>query len=340
MLKKLKSVGKKIVSYDNIGVVVALIVVLIIGAIFTPSMYSMTVIMRLLKTNMLYGIVAVGVMFVLITGGIDLSTGAIMSLACNVVGVLQISDPRGEPIPVFVLILISMGIGLACGLFNGLLVGKLRIHPMLATLGSQFIFLAISYKIRSVNIMSNLLYKSVRNFSSQKILGISCGVLMLVLVYIIVGFILRKTKAGRKIYAIGANEESAKIAGINPSNVRLIAYGLCGICCGFAGFMYVSNFSYAYFDVASDYAMKALCIAVLGGVSPRGGRGRIDGMAISILVISFINYFTTMIPSLGLYADAFYGALVVVALCLNVMTINSKHKHDLLRKEAALRGTD
>ncbi len=103
--------------------------------------------------------------------------------------------------------------------------------------------------------------------------------------------------------------------------------------------MYVSNFSYAYFDVSSDYAMKAICIAVLGGVSPKGGRGRIDGMAISILVISFINYFTTMIPSLGLYADAFYGLLVVVALFLNVVTTKSKARQDLLRKDVLLRGS-
>ena len=335
-----KSIGSKIIGYDNMSVVAALIVVIIMGVIFTPKMFSATVLMRLVKTNMLYGIIAVGVMFVMISGGLDLSTGAMMSLSCNVIGYLQISDPKGQPIPVWVLMLIGMGIGLCCGLFNGFLVGKLRIHPMLATLGTQYIYLAISYSVQSADIVSNLLYKSVRNFASAKILGVYRAVWVLVLVYVIVGFVLRKTKAGRKIYAIGSNEASAVIAGINPARVRLVAYGLCGICCGFAGFMFVSNFSYAKFDVSSDYAMKAICIAVLGGVSPKGGQGRIDGMAFSILVISLINYFTTMIPSLGLYADAFYGLLVVIALFINVFTNRSKAKYQLARKDVLIRGNE
>lgn len=339
MVSKGKEIIHKIIKYDNIGVVIALVVVMILGLIFTPGMYSVKTIMQLLKTNMLYGIISIGVMFVFISGGIDLSTGAIMSLACNVVGVLQIQDPRGEAIPVPVLMLIAVGIGLVCGLLNGFLVGKLKIHPMLATLGTQYIFLSISYRIHSVNIVSNLLYKSVRNFSSAQIFGIYRGVWILALLYIIVGFVLRKTKAGRKIYAIGSNAESARISGISPSNVRMVAYALCGVLCGFAGFMYVSNFSFAYFDVSSDYAMKAICIAVLGGVSPQGGRGRIDGMVISILVVSLINYFTTVIPSLGLYADAFYGLLVVIALCLNIITVKSKAKQDLMRKDVMLRGS-
>ena len=334
--KTKSSILTKIAGYDNIGVVIALAVVLVLGLIFAPGMYNFRVIMQLLKTNMLYGIVAVGVMFVLVSGGIDLSTGAIMSLSCNVIGYIQSFDPRAQRIPTVALILLSMAIGMVCGLFNGFLVGKMRIHPMLATLGTQYIFLAVSYHINYINLMSTQLYKSVRGFASARFLGIYRGVWVLVIVYIIVGFILAKTKAGRKIYAIGSNEASAYIAGINPGRVRMVAYTLCGICCGFAGFMFVSNFSYAYFDVSSDYAMKAICIAVLGGVSPTGGRGRIDGMAISILVISFINYFTTMIPSLGLYADAFYGLLVVVALCLNVITVRTRRHRELVKKEATL----
>lgn len=326
----------RILEYQNIGVTVSLIVILIVSAFFAPSMLSFESMMRLLKNNMLYGLVAIGVMFVLITGGIDLSTGAILSLTCNLTGIIQQQTKGKNEWPLIALILISLAVGLACGLFNGFLVGKLRIHPMLATLGSQYIFLSLSFEVNNMNVMANMLYKSVKRFASTRTLGIFNCVWILIGMYLLVGFILSYTRSGRKIYAIGSNRESAVIAGMNPVSVQMIAYALCGMCCGLAGFMFVSNYSLAQFNVSGDFAMKAICIAVLGGVSPKGGRGRIDGMFISILVISCISYFTSLIPSLGLWNDAFYGALVIGALFINALTERIQKKRDLTRKEAGL----
>lgn len=319
-------------SYQNWGILLALACILVIAGVFTPSMFSFSSITTMLKNNAIYGIVAIGVMFVLLTGGFDLSTGAILSLSGNLIAVLQ----RRFDLPVVVWILAALLVGALCGLFNGFLVGELRIVSMLATLGSQYIFLGISYLIHHQLVLPHEFKPSFTSLAGGSFLSISNLVWILVLVYILVWLFQSYLKPGRNIYAVGNNAESARMAGIKESSTKLLAYTLCGMFCGLAGLLYVSTYSVGQYNMASDFAMKAISICVLGGVSPSGGKGRIDGMVISVLIISLIYYFASLLPGMSVWQDAVQGAIVIVALLINVSADRMAHKRDLRERGAAL----
>lgn len=325
---------KTVTGYPQFGLIVGLIALLIVMAFITPSFFSFDTIVSQLQNNSIYAILAVGVMMVILTGGIDLSIGATLALSGMTVSVLMNSFTG---LPVILWILVSIAIGAVCGAINGILVGKLRIVPLIATLATMYIFRGAAFFVSGGQwFMSHQFPADYQAVTQTKILSIPSLIWITVLIFILAGLFLGYTKPGRRIYAIGTNPESARVAGIKEGNVKILAYTLCGALAGFAGMLFTSNLATCQPQIADGYEMTAIAICILGGVSIVGGKGRIDGVAIGVIMIFVINTFVSLIPGLSIWSDAIQGTIIVAAVILNLVTGKFAEKRELKERSALI----
>lgn len=313
---KKNSILKKILNYKEFGLIVALIVLLIAALFINKSFFGLGNISRTLTNNAVYAILAIGIMFVLLTGGIDISIGSILAVSGVSVTQLMISNNN---IPAVVLLLVGVAIGCLCGLLNGFLVGKMKIVPMIVTLGTMYIFRGAAFVISKGEwSFPHLFTESFKAFSQKTIFGFNAIVYWTIGLFIIAGLFLGYTKAGRRLYAIGTNSESSKVAGIKEERVKIMAYTLCGGCAGLAGVLYAANYAMVNSDIGDGFEMTAIAICILGGVSISGGRGRIDGVVIAVLLMSVITSLLAMIPNFNVWQKALQGAIIIVAVIVNI----------------------
>lgn len=316
-MNKNKSFLRKILNYRELGLVVALILLLVAAKILTPAFYSFDSISSMLTNNAVYAILAVGVSFTLITGGIDISIGAILAISGISVTQLMIKFPQ---IPSFLFVLFGISIGCICGFINGFLIGKMKIVPMIVTLGTMYIYRGLAYVISNGEwAFPHMFTTEFMNIAQKKFFGINAIVLWTVILLIVFGIFLGYTKAGRRLYAVGSSQESAVIAGINTAKVKLLAYVLCGACAGFAGVLYSSNYAMINSDIGSGYEMTAIAMCILGGVSITGGRGRIDGITLSVVVLSIATYLLSLLPGFSVWQNALQGAIIIAAVIINIV---------------------
>ena len=314
-----KSTLSKITESRNFGLVLGLIVLLIVAAIITPSMYSLNSILNMLQNNAVYGLLAIGEMMVIITAGIDISIGATLSLAGVICCRLMAENPG---VPGIVWLLLSLVIGALCGAFNGLLVGYFKMVPMIATLGTMYIFRGFSFLFSGGEWwFPHQFTEGYMAFATKKILGI---------------LFLGYTSKGRRIYAIGTNQESAQVAGIKQPRVVFLAMTLCGMLAGLSGMLYTANYATCSYMIGDAYEMTAIAICILGGVSIVGGKGKVDGVIIGFLMMSVITYFISLLPGLSVWSDAIQGAIIIAAVALNKFTERSAEKRALKERSALI----
>ncbi len=333
MIEKEQSFFKKVMNSRNTGLLIGFAVLLIVAGILTPSMFSMNSIMNMLQNNAVYALLAVGMMVIIITGGIDLSVASTMSLAGVVCSKLM---SENMDVPAFVWVLLGLAIGAVCGAFNGFIVGYLRMVPMIATLGTMYIYRGFAFLASGGNWwFPHQFTDAYVNFAIGKTLGISNILWITVVVYIIIGVFLGYMSAGRRVYAIGTNKESAKVAGIKEAKVTFMAFTIGGALAGLAGMLYTANYAICNYGMGDGYEMQAIAICILGGVSITGGRGKIDGVVIGVLMMSVISYFISLLPGLSVWQDAIRGAIILVAVAINIYAVKSSEKR-ILKERGAL----
>ncbi len=318
---------KKIMGYQNIGLVIGLIVLLIIAAIVTPSMFTLNAIMSMLRNNAVYVFLAVGMMVVIITGGIDLSVGSTLALSAVICTSLM-SDHMA--VPSFVWVILGLLVGFACGLFNGFIIGYLKMVPMIATLGTMYIYRGFAYLVSGGDWWFPHQYTDAfQNWATMKILGVYSILWIALIVFLLAWWFMKYRTTGRRIYAIGSNVESAQVSGIKEPRVRLIAFTICGTLCGLAGMLYSANYATCTYSVGDGYELTAVAICILGGVSIHGGKGTVDGVFIGWLLMSVITQFISQLPGLSVWQQALQGAIIIVAVFINVITINTTERRYL-----------
>ena len=316
-----------------------IIVILLLGAILTFRAETRTVGVTRINgflnaSNLLggvatpmsfYAIMAVGATFVIIAGGIDISVGAIFALsALGTAAVLQhfdVDSPWFKTIPTAVAV--SCGIGLLCGLFNGLLVVALRIHPFIVTLGTMAMFRSIgnaNVKLKTLpapgltlpdSFTTNFMMYEPRPFLQPM-------PMIIMLMCVLAGwFYLSLTVAGRENYAIGGNEEAARFSGIRVNLAKLRIYMLSGLAAGIAGLVSVGYFGTASTNTGQGYELTVIASAVVGGASLTGGRGTALGALLGALVIKLIENGILVLKLNMEHSGFIIGASIILAAALD-----------------------
>ena len=292
-----------------------------------------------------FGIMALGGMLCMITGGIDLSSVGIANVSAILMGMFMKSqmDEEGRigAFAILAAFVLAVCIGAVVGGFNGVLISKIKIPPILATLGVNQLVTGVSMVVTGGNAVSDL-PKNFAETINQKLLkiipgkrGIMQGVLPVQLIFfvviaVVIWFLLMRTTYGKKIYMIGTNENVARFSGVKVDQLLIKTYAISGICAAIGGMIMLANYNSARADYGSVYTLQCILIVVLGGVSPNGGRGKISGVLLAIVLLRLLETGINRFPQISSY----YITLIYGAVLLLVMVLNYFEDHPIARKKA------
>ncbi len=299
---------------------ISLVIVMIVLAIFVEyrsggNFLTAENLSDMFAETSVLAICAVGMMFVMVTGGIDLSIGAIMALGA-MAGCTVLKNNPG--IPTIAVVLIAMAVGIVSGCFNGVLVSKLKILPIIATLGTMNIYRGITYLVANGSwVKQQEMGANFLSLATGKVLGINNLIMIAVVVYIIAAFFMTQTRTGRKIYAVGNSEESAKVSGIKTDNTLILVYTLLGVIAGLAGTLYVCKYGVAQGETCTGYEMNVIAACVLGGVSVNGGTGRVPGVLLGAVLLGILNNAMPLIHVSSFWQEAIRGLIILLSIAAN-----------------------
>lgn len=285
----------------------------------------------MITNTAILAILAIGMMLVLITGGIDLSIGATLALSGMTVALIVSKFPNISPV---LAILLGIVVGSICGLIVGILISKLGILPIIATLGMMNIFRGLTYMISGGRWVSAYqMSDKFKGIATGKMLGINNLIAIAIIIYIATYYFINHTRTGRQIYAVGSNEEAAVIRGINRDKILIIVYTIMGSLSGLAGVLWVSKFASAQGDTAMGYEMSVIAACVLGGVSVAGGVGKIQGLLLGALLLGILNNALPLINVSTFWQQAIQGCIILFAVISNVVIKRHLDKKNLMRRE-------
>ena len=291
-----------------------LLVILLVGmglSLATDTFLSVANFTNVARQISINGILAVGVTFVLLTAGVDLSLGSVVALS----GVACATFAHPGDHTVFVPIAVGLLTGAACGLLNGVLVTRGGVAPFIVTLGMMTIARGLALIFsggRPVANMSNEL-----TALAGDIWGIPIPVLCFAGVALAAWFFLQNFRLGRHIYAVGGNENAARAAGVPVERVKLFAYGLCGLLTGLAGVVLAARITTGQPNAGQAYELDAIAAVVIGGTSLAGGVGTITGTLLGVLLIGVINNGLDLMGVSSYYQAVIKGVIIVGAVWLD-----------------------
>jgi rhamnose transport system permease protein len=288
-----------------------LIVLMIVMSLLSPLFFTVG---NLLNTSRFFvevGLMALGMTLIIITGGIDLSVGSNLGLASVAIG---FSYAAGVPLPLA--ILLGLAAGTPPGLFNGLFITLLDLHPLVVTLGTFALFQGLAYGATGAEAVSN--FPDWFAYFGQAYLGPVPGQLFIFVVAVaVVWVILSRTRFGRYVYAIGNNEEAARFSGVPIRKVKLALYAGIGLLVGMAAVIYTSRVSTARGDSGLGLELDVISAVVLGGASIYGGSGTIAGTVLGVLIIATLRNGLTLAGVPSTWQLFVLGILLLVAVFLN-----------------------
>lgn len=299
---------------------ISLVIVMIVIAIFVEyrsggNFLTAENLSDMFTETSVLAICAVGMMFVMVTGGIDLSIGAIMALGA-MAGCTVLKNNPG--IPTIGVVAIAMAVGIVSGFFNGLLVSKLKILPIIATLGTMNIYRGITYLVANGSwVKQQEMGANFLSLATGKVLGINNLIMIALIVYIAAAFFMTQTRTGRKIYAVGNSEESARVSGIKTDNTLILVYTLLGVIAGLAGTLYVCKYGVAQGETCTGYEMNVIAACVLGGVSVNGGTGRVPGVLLGAVLLGILNNAMPLIHVSSFWQEAIRGLIILLSIAAN-----------------------
>ena len=310
--------GSLMMRYAPLMILIGL---LILFSFISPNFMTGYNLRILVRQVSFAAISAVGIMFVMIGGGIDLSIGS-QIVFTNIVLSIMMADwdiPPGIAIPLCLL----MGTGL--GLFNGLLIIKLNIHPLIITLGTAQIFKGLGYIVaNSRNIMG--FPESFRVFGQGYIGPIPVPIVIMVIVALIGSFVLTKTYFGRYVFALGGNEDAARLAGVNVNRMKVVLFMICGFISGITSVLLLSRVFAGQVSTGQGIEFDCLTAALLGGVSFKGGEGTIFGLITGILIIGVLNNAMQLASFPDFSQNVVKGAVLLIAVGFDVYQKSRKAK--------------
>jgi ribose transport system permease protein len=315
MEKVLKRFTIRTGAMQQVLIFASLIGMFIIFSLASPNFAQFENIIGILLATAVNGILAVGVTFVIITSGIDLSIGTVMTFSSVMAGVF-ITFWR---LPVIVGVLAGIGAGTLCGLINGTIISKLKMPPFIATLGMMMIAKGLSLVISGLKPIYFVDTPVFSKIAMGSILQIPNAVIVFFGAAIVASLILTKTVLGRYTFAIGSNEEAARLSGINVDAWKIAIYALCGFFTGLAGVMMASRLNSAQPSLGQGYELEAIAAAVIGGTSLSGGEGTILGTVIGAFIMSVLTNGLRILSIPQEWQTVITGIIVIVAVYVDIL---------------------
>lgn len=309
----MNSIKKQFKENQNLGTIAALIILIVFVSVLNPAFLQVNNLLNLMRQLIINGFIALGMTFVILTGGIDLSVGSTLAFTSAIfAGLLQNGMNTG------LAILITLALGLALGLLNGLLITKGKLAPFIVTLATMTIFRGLTLVYMDGRPISG----PKDNFAFQflgkgQVFGIPFQVILFLIVYIILSTLLNKTSHGRKIFAVGGNEKASFISGIKIDKVKVLVYVISALMAVVSGLVLTSRLNSAQPTAGSAYEMDAIAAVVLGGTSMTGGSGSLTGTLIGILILGVLNNGLNLLGVSSFYQQIVKGVVILIAVLID-----------------------
>jgi len=321
----------KIIRSREFSLFLVLVALCAIIQLRNPQFLTTTVIDSILRNYSYTILMATGMLMVLLVGGIDISVGSTLALSGMASALLMRSGVLGSA---FLAYLTSLGIGILCGLLVGLIITKGKVLPIIASLGFMYVFRGMTFFISGGQwVGMQHLLPEFREFSQSASFGISNLLWITIVVYIGVFIILKWTRLGRQIYAVGSNPEAAMVSGIRIDQIKLFVYAFNGALAGISGAMFVGFYASAQNNSAMGLELDIIAACVIGGVSLKGGHGTIPGVLLGALMIAVINRSLSLTGVDPFWQQALKGAVVLVAITANILVQRRATRLNLSRRE-------
>lgn len=312
-MKGWRHIYVKISKIQGLNALLPLAVIVLILAIARENFLTVDNIMNVFRQASVYAVMATGMTFVLLTGGVDLSHGSVLAMCC-VLCAMTINSTGS----MWLGILAAAGGGVIVGLINGVAVAYVKLPPFIMTLGSM-------YMVRGFTLwITNSTQVSVKgmphfNYIGQ---GFLLGIPIPVYIFIIIGMIaylfLTYTATGRNIYAVGSNMESARLSGVKVEKTLVLVYTLSSVCVSLAAVVYLARLTAAQPTAGESYEMEAIAAAVVGGTSQAGGEGGILGSLIGAVLIAIIRNGLVLLGVGSYFTKIVVGLIIVLAVALDI----------------------
>ncbi|WP_346906235.1 ABC transporter permease [Faecalicatena orotica] len=302
---------KKILNHaQDLGALIALILLVVGISCVSPEFRTWNNFLSLLRQSSINGLIAFGMTCVILTDAIDLSVGSVLALSTALCAGMIVNG-----VPVGLAMLLALVIGILLGCVSGVLVTKGRLQPFIATLITMTVYRGLTMIFTNGKPISNL-----GDSFTLKVVGkgnfyhIPIPVILLLLIFIGFYILLQKTTFGRAIYATGSNAKCAKLAGINIHRTKIIAYAISGFMAALSGLILLSRLGSAQPTLGDGYELDAIAAVALGGTSMSGGRGKIYGTLIGVLIIAVLNNGLNILGVSSYYQDVIKGLVILVAV--------------------------
>jgi ribose transport system permease protein len=305
--------GQRVAYLKNQKIILLIIIFLVsitVGTI-NPNFLSLTNFFSIFQQVSVLGILTMAMALLLISGGIDLSIGMIMALSGVVISKIIMVDGS-----VALAVLAGIGVGLLCGLLNGLIISKSKSMPLIITLGMSSLYFGMALIISKGQFMN---FQGKFEFIGRtKFFGVFPVTLLFLFFTVMFAFVLLNyTKFGRRIVAIGGNEENAYLSGIPVDRYKIMIYGISGMIAGLASIVLVSRLDSITATAGTGYELTALMAAIIGGVTFEGGRGSIGGAFLGVIMVGLIANAMTILSVNSYLQTAITGAIIVIAVVLS-----------------------
>jgi erythritol transport system permease protein len=320
--------GALILNLMKLRTFIALFAVLMFFSIAAPNFLSTANFILMSKHVALNAFLAMGMTFVIVTGGIDLSVGSIVGLCGMTAGGLilyGIELPIGYTVyfNVFEVVLITLGVGVFIGAINGLLITRLNVAPFIATLGTLYVARGVALLVSDGGTFPNLVGKpdlGTTGFGwlgAGRILGLPVSIWLLVVVALAAAYLARYTPLGRHIFAVGGNERAARMSGVRINRVKMFVYMFSGLCAAIVGLIISSELMASHPATGESFELNAIAAAVLGGTSMSGGRGTIGGTIVGAFVIGVLSDGLVMMGVSSFWQMVIKGLVIIFAVVID-----------------------
>ena len=313
--KEKKKLGNSVQQFLAFG---SLVILVVFFSIASPNFLQWSNFIGILLSTAVIGILALGATFVIITGGIDLSVGTVMTLSSVLTGLIVVS----ADLPIVLGVIGGIATGALCGMLCGVAITKLQIPPFIATLAMMMIAKGLALVLSDATPIYFTDYPTFSKIALGNIIpgvDIPNAVILFFILGIIAAVILSKTILGRFNFAIGSNEEATKLSGINVDRWKIAIYGLAGTFTGIAGVIMASRLNSAQPALGQGYELEAIAAVVIGGTSLSGGKGTIVGTIIGALIMSVLTNGLRVLSIPQEWQTVVVGIVIIFAVFMDIL---------------------